>query len=71
MGYYTGTFDFETLNNPEGSAILNWASTSFMGLSVITWALLLIFIGGAGKSAMLPFISGYQTLWKDLRQYLH
>jgi len=55
MGYYTGTFDFETLNNPEGSAILNWASTSFMGLSVITWALLLIFIGGAGKSAMLPF----------------
>jgi len=55
MGYYTGTFDFETLNNPEGIAILSWASTSFMGLSVITWALLLIFIGGAGKSAMLPF----------------
>ncbi len=55
MGYYTGTFDFETLNNPEGSAILNWASTSFMGLSVITWGLILIFIGGAGKSAMLPF----------------
>lgn len=55
IGYYTGTFDFETLNNPEGSAILNWASTSFMGLSVITWGLLLIFIGGAGKSAMMPF----------------
>ena len=55
MGYYTGTFDFETLNNPEGSAILNWASTSFMGLSVITWGLILIFMGGAGKSAMMPF----------------
>ena len=54
IGYYTGTFDFETLNNPEGSVILNWAATSFMGLSVITWALLLIFIGGAGKSAMFP-----------------
>ena len=54
IGYYTGTYDFETLNNPEGNAILNWASTSFMGLSVITWALLLIFIGGAGKSAMFP-----------------
>lgn len=54
IGFYTGTFDFETLNNPEGSAILNWASTSFMGLSVITWALILIFIGGAGKSAMFP-----------------
>ena len=54
IGYYTGTFDFETLNNPEGSAILNWASASYMGLSVITWALLLIFMGGAGKSAMFP-----------------
>jgi len=54
IGYYTGTYDFETLNNPEGSAILNWASTSFMGLSVLTWALILIFIGGAGKSAMFP-----------------
>lgn len=54
IGYYTGTYDFETLNNPEGSAILSWASTSFMGLSAITWALILMFIGGAGKSAMFP-----------------
>jgi NADH-quinone oxidoreductase subunit L len=54
VGFYTGTYDFETLNNPEGNAILNWASTSFMGLSVLTWALILIFIGGAGKSAMFP-----------------
>ncbi len=54
VGYYAGTFDFQTLNNPEGSIILNWASTSFMGLSVLTWALILIFVGGAGKSAMFP-----------------
>ncbi|MFH4966861.1 NADH-quinone oxidoreductase subunit L [Gaetbulibacter sp. M240] len=54
VGYYTGTYDFETLNNPEGSAILNWAATSFMGLSGLTWALILIFIGCAGKSAMFP-----------------
>lgn len=54
MGYYTGTYDFETLNNPEGPAILNSAATSFMGLSVLAWALILIFIGGAGKSAMFP-----------------
>lgn len=54
MGYFTGTYDFETLNDPDGSVLLNWASASFMGLSVITWALLLIFIGGAGKSAMFP-----------------
>jgi NADH-quinone oxidoreductase subunit L len=54
IGYYTGTYDFVTLNNPEGSAILSWASTSFMGLSVLTWGLILIFMGGAGKSAMFP-----------------
>ncbi len=54
LGYYGGSFDFATLTDPEGSAIANWASTSFMGLSVITWALLLIFMGGAGKSAMFP-----------------
>ena len=54
IGYYTGTFDFIELTNPEGNVIANWASTSFMGLSVITWALILIFIGGAGKSAMFP-----------------
>ena len=54
IGYYTGTYDFIDLNNPEGSAILSWAATSFMGMSVITWALILIFVGGAGKSAMFP-----------------
>ena len=57
VGYYAGTFDFETLNavNAEGEGLLlNWASTSFMGLSVITWGLILIFMGGAGKSAMFP-----------------
>ena len=54
IGYYTGTYDFEMLTDPEGSAILTWASTSFMGLSVLTWGLILIFIGGAGKSAMFP-----------------
>lgn len=54
LGYYTGSYDFATLNDPAGSAITGWAATSFMGLSLITWALILIFIGGAGKSAMFP-----------------
>jgi NADH-quinone oxidoreductase subunit L len=57
VSYYAGTFDFQTLNavNPGGEGlVLNWGASSFMGLSVITWALLLIFIGGAGKSAMFP-----------------
>ncbi|WP_264563500.1 NADH-quinone oxidoreductase subunit L [Flavobacterium sp. N3904] len=57
VGYYAGTFDFQTLNavNPAGEGLLlHWGASSFMGLSVITWALLLIFMGGAGKSAMFP-----------------
>lgn len=52
VSYTTGTFDFEVLTNPEN---LNFSSAaSFLGLSTITWALLLIFMGGAGKSAMFP-----------------
>ena len=54
IGYYGGSYDFATLNDLEGNVISNWASTSFMGLSVITWGLILIFMGGAGKSAMFP-----------------
>ncbi|PCI09332.1 MAG: NADH-quinone oxidoreductase subunit L [Flavobacteriaceae bacterium] len=55
IGFYTGTFDFETLNAVDsGNLVLDWASTSFMGLSVVAWALILIFMGGAGKSAMFP-----------------
>ena len=54
IGYYSGTFDFQTMNALDGPIITNWASTSFMGLSVFTWGLMLIFMGGAGKSAMFP-----------------
>lgn len=54
IGYYTGTYDFEILNALEGTILTDWSATSFMGLSIITWALLLIFIGGSGKSAMFP-----------------
>ena len=32
----------------------NSAAPTFMGASVLTWALVLIFMGGMGKSAMLP-----------------
>lgn len=60
IGYYTGTFDFLTLNDPSSlqdmsSPVMKNADITFMGFSVITTALVLIFAGGAGKSAMLPF----------------
>ena len=54
LSFYAGTFDFQELNNPQGSLILNGVGSSFMGLSVIAWALILMFMGGAGKSAMFP-----------------
>ena len=54
LSYYTGTFDFAELNSETGPAISMAPVVSFMGFSVITWALALIFIGGAGKSAMFP-----------------
>ncbi|MHC1706054.1 MAG: NADH-quinone oxidoreductase subunit L [Bacteroidales bacterium] len=54
ISYITGTFDFATLTDPNGEAIHKGAEISFLGLSIMTWALLLIFTGGAGKSAMFP-----------------
>lgn len=54
LSYTTGTFDFAILNDINGPAIAGAPAMGFMGLSVVTWALALIFIGGAGKSAMFP-----------------
>ena len=70
LSYYTGTFDFMTFTSQQVAtdiyaidlkapqAILNQFLTSpapmFMGASVLTWALVLIFMGGMGKSAMMP-----------------
>ncbi len=54
MSYYTGTFDFITLTDPQNPAIISMAGISFAGISVLSWALVLVFMGGAGKSAMFP-----------------
>ncbi len=58
MGYYGGSYDFVTLNDPEyiqGLITANAADPKmFMGLSVVGTALILMFMGGAGKSAMFP-----------------
>ena len=54
LSFYTGTFDFVRLTGPEGIEIMKGISGTFMGASVVTWALLLVFMGGAGKSAMFP-----------------
>lgn len=54
LSYFTGTFDFDILTNPQTNLFVNAGTISFMGLSAITWSLILIFMGGAGKSAMFP-----------------
>lgn len=54
LSYVSGTFDFVSLTDPNGALITQGTGLTFMGLSVMTWALVLIFMGGAGKSAMFP-----------------
>jgi NADH-quinone oxidoreductase subunit L len=58
LSYYSGTLDFNTmlttLTSPESSELKSAVSGSFLGVSALTWGMLLVFIGGAGKSAMFP-----------------
>jgi NADH-quinone oxidoreductase subunit L len=54
LSYYTGTFDFNLITGSDQSIFAGGASVTFMGISVFTWAALLVFMGGAGKSAMFP-----------------
>ena len=58
LAYHAGTYDFRELIarlTDTSSPYLSSAITaSFLGLSALTWGLLLVFMGGAGKSAMFP-----------------
>ena len=54
LAFYTNTFDFISLTAIDGILMTNPIVASFMGMSVVTWAMILIFIGGAGKSALFP-----------------
>jgi NADH-quinone oxidoreductase subunit L len=58
LGFQSQTFDFNTLiqrlTDTSSSQYLAIISSSFLGISLMTWALTLVFIGGAGKSAMFP-----------------
>ncbi len=54
LSYYTKTFDFATLTSGEVSLVGTTAGKTFLGISVASWAMILVFMGGAGKSAMFP-----------------
>lgn len=58
LSWYSGSLEFSEiiarmtdLNSPFLASV---TGASFIGASMLTWALLLIFMGGAGKSAMFP-----------------
>ena len=55
LSFNTKTFDFITLTNPTGTAITQGGGIAFLGLSVMTWSMIFVFMGGVGKSAMFPF----------------
>ncbi|MBS1598742.1 MAG: NADH-quinone oxidoreductase subunit L [Bacteroidetes bacterium] len=58
LSFYSGTLDFNELISrltaPGSDQLKAAVTSSFMGISAITWGTFLIFIGGAGKSAMFP-----------------
>jgi proton-translocating NADH-quinone oxidoreductase, chain L len=55
LSFHTKTFDFITLTDPSGPAIAQAGGATFLGLSVITWSMIFVYMGGMGKSAMFPF----------------
>jgi NADH-quinone oxidoreductase subunit L len=55
LSFNTKTFDFITLTGLSGSAISQGSGVAFLGLSVMTWSMIFVFMGGVGKSAMFPF----------------
>lgn len=58
LSYYAGSMDFQTmiakLTDPSSNELKDAIGASFLGYTAISWGLLLVFIGGAGKSAMFP-----------------
>jgi NADH-quinone oxidoreductase subunit L len=58
LSFQAETLDFNTLidrlTHVQSSQFISITTASFLGVSLLTWALTLVFIGGAGKSAMFP-----------------
>jgi NADH-quinone oxidoreductase subunit L len=58
LAFYGESLDFNTilqnLTTQQSSQFVAITSASFIGVSALTWGLTLVFMGGAGKSAMFP-----------------
>ena len=58
LAYYGGTLDIGTLiqklTQQQSAEFLAISTASLFGVSALSWGLCLVFMGGAGKSAMFP-----------------
>jgi len=58
ISYITGSFDFNQiipqLTDPNSAAFQSGSKALFFGMSTLTWSVIFVFMGGAGKSAMFP-----------------
>ena len=58
LSFNAGTLDFQTLiqrlTSPESAELKSAVASSFLGISTLSWGMILVFMGGAGKSAMFP-----------------
>jgi NADH-quinone oxidoreductase subunit L len=58
LGFGANSLDFGTiisrLSGTNSVEVVGISSVSFLGISALSWGLTLVFIGGAGKSAMFP-----------------
>jgi len=58
ISYITGSFDFKEiipmLTDPNSAAFQSGSKVLFFGMSTLTWSVIFVFMGGAGKSAMFP-----------------
>ena len=57
LSFHAGTLDIRTLIQrliEPGPQLVSITSASFLGISALSWGLVLVFIGGAGKSALFP-----------------
>ncbi len=58
ISFITGSLDFDQiipmLTDPNSPAFQEGSKTLFFGMSVLTWSVIFVFMGGAGKSAMFP-----------------
>ncbi len=58
LSFETESLDFSVLisrlSDTNSTYYLNASSPAFLGLSSLNWGLILVFMGGAGKSAMFP-----------------